>query len=316
MKSYTLLAPVLASRALAQSALAECYRDDSPDWNDCSTLYDQLGWSAGDPTELTLGCNRDTDIGGSCMAWYNGYCQMGWCFTDPSTCAGTSIGRLHTSHTILKSQCERFDSGGRIHEDGGYFEIVRNRNAEAGGGSRRRSLEVKKEVLTQEEFDQLFGSEHEIHRTHLVDEKNLKEKRQDRTWTNLVTYRGVTQPGNRIEVSPELSSGVEYTWTTSSSESVSISTTAGVSASLFEIFSASMEITAGYETSYSVGESLTYTSGDCPGVGVIYWSPVFDMYGGVWSDDPNTNVEIWVALELNGKANGRFSTECRGTAPP
>ena len=106
------------------------------------------------------------------------------------------------------------------------------------------------------------------------------------------------------------------TWEESSSYSINVGVTAGVSASLFEIFSASMEISTGYEETYSAGSSLTYNTGSCPQNANIYYAPVFTMYEGYWSNDQDTIIEIWVARTVNGNLGGRFITECVGTAPP
>jgi hypothetical protein len=38
MKTYTLLASLFASGAVAQSGVADCTRTNSPDWNDCKSL--------------------------------------------------------------------------------------------------------------------------------------------------------------------------------------------------------------------------------------------------------------------------------------
>jgi uncharacterized membrane protein len=179
-------------------------------------------------------------------------------------------------------------------------------------------LSVEKKGYSLAEYERLFGKDHDIKFSKVIDANDSKiAKRQEQgDWINLVTRQGVIQPGTRKRVNTiELSPGVEMTWEDSSSYSVSVGVTAGVSAGLFEIFSASMEVTTGYEETYSAASSLKYNSGNCPQNANIYYAPIFTMYEGVWSNDQDNAVEIWVLQTVNGNLEWRFITECVGTAP-
>ncbi|CAJ0549953.1 Ff.00g065480.m01.CDS01 [Fusarium sp. VM40] len=107
-------------------------------------------------------------------------------------------------------------------------------------------------------------------------------KRQTGDWINLVTYDGVIKPGERWRVNTEeLAPDIDRTWEESSFHSITVGVTASVSAGLFEIFTASMEISTSYEETYSVASSLKYSNGDCPSGANIYYAPVYTRYGGI-----------------------------------
>ncbi|RBR25210.1 uncharacterized protein FIESC28_01945 [Fusarium coffeatum] len=316
MKTQALLCLLSASGTIAQSALADCHREGSPDWSDCDILHANLGWRPGVPTEITRNCNRDTDIELDCMTWSYGSCQFGQCFPGEE-CQGTDHGMMWARHRNVEDFCRPDDLGGRFTSDGGqFFEVIRYLGARAG---RRRSLTVEKKGYSLAEYERRFGEQHDVKFSKVIDANALEiVKRQDQgEWTNLISRQGVIKPGTRHRVNTiELSPGIDMTWEESSSYSISVGVTAGVSASLFEIFSASMEISTGYEETYSAGSSLTYNTGNCPQNANIYYAPVFTMYEGYWSNDQDTLVEIWVAQTVNGNLEGRFITECVGTAPP
>ncbi len=71
-------------------------------------------------------------------------------------------------------------------------------------------------------------------------------------------------------------------------------------------------MSATLETSYSVAHGLSYTSGDCPETGIVYWYPVYDLYTGLFSDNPDQLIDIWIPRQLNDNAEGRFETVCLG----
>ncbi|KAH6949448.1 hypothetical protein DER45DRAFT_620022 [Fusarium avenaceum] len=311
MRTYAFLASLFASGALGQSALADCFRSGSPEWKDCDTLWDKMGFTAGNPREITRNCGRDTDIGSECYVFYEGACQIAQCLLGDS-CVGTSEGRIFTSKTLLESQCRSGDLGGRITEDPGYFEIIRYTGVPA--SRRRRSLSFGKKTMSLAEYEKTFGEDRDV-----VISKTFTDnmKRQSGDWINLVTYDGVIKPGERWRVNTEeLAPGIERTWEESSSHSITVGVTAGVSAGLFEIFTASMEISTSYEETYSVASSLKYSNGDCPSGANIYYAPVYTRYGGIWSDEPDVNVDIWVPRQVNGVLEGRWILECVGSSPP
>ncbi|GKU06872.1 hypothetical protein FLAG1_08703 [Fusarium langsethiae] len=315
MKTHVLLASLFASGALAQSAVADCHRENSPDWNDCDDLWDSLGWQAGNPREITRNCGRDTDMANECLVYYQGLCQVAQCLTG-SECIGTSEGRMATSKTIVESQCRRDDLGGRVTDNPNmYFEIIRYTGVP---GRLRRSLPFGKKSYSLAEYERRFGKDRDVVFSKVIDQDNDKvEKRQSGEWINLVTRQGVIKPGERQRVnSNELAPGIDFTWEESSSYTIEVGATAGVSASLFEIFSASMEVSTSYSETFTAGSSLKYNSGNCPNNANVYYAPVYTMYEGIFSDDESTTYEIWVPQTVNGVLEGRFVVECVGTTPP
>jgi hypothetical protein len=163
--------------------------------------------------------------------------------------------------------------------------------------------ELVEEHYTLEEYNKIF---------HLGDTTN---KRADTKWTNYLTQMGVTKPGVRYQTSQEVDSGAKVTWSKATEVSISVSVTAGVSASLFDIFSASMEISTTYEESHTISKAMEFSAGKCPYRAIVFWEPVFSKYSGAFSDDPHKTIEIWVARYLNGEPEGRLVTDCIGTPP-
>ncbi|KAF5679999.1 hypothetical protein FHETE_541 [Fusarium heterosporum] len=207
---------------------------------------------------------------------------------------------MWTPRLTVENFCRLENLGDRYTDSGGDFsEVIRRSVARA---PRRRSLSVAQKGYT------------------LVIDANHTEitKRQDQgEWINLVSQNGVTKPGVRHRINTiELSPDIEITWTEGSSYSISVGATAGVSVGLFEIFSASMEIATTYEESYSASISLTTDSGNCPQNVNIYYAPHFTRYEGLWSNDQENTVEIWVAQNVNAELEGRFIIECVSTTPP
>jgi hypothetical protein len=163
--------------------------------------------------------------------------------------------------------------------------------------------ELVEEHYTLEEYNEIF---------HLNDTIN---KRSDTKWTNYLTQKGVTKPSVRYKASQEVNSGAKVTWYKATEVSISVSVTAGVSASLFDIFSTSMEISTTYEESHTINKEIQFNAGKCPYRAIVFWEPVFDKYSGAFSDDPQKTTEIWVARFLNGEPQGRLVTDCIGTPP-
>ncbi|KAM0346305.1 hypothetical protein ACHAPU_005736 [Fusarium lateritium] len=224
---------------------------------------------------------------------------------------------MWTSRLTIENLSIPEDLGGRETAAGGdFFEVI---SVTAARSHRRRSLPFDKKGFTLAEYQRLFGKDHEVEFSKVIDANDIDiTKRQDQgEWINLVTQSGVTKPGERERINAvELSPGIDITWTEGSSYSISVGATAGVSVGLFDIFSASMEITTSYEESYSASSSLTTNSGNCPQNANIYYAPHFTRYEGFCSNDQTTTVEIWVAQQVNGELEGRFIIECVGTAPP
>ncbi|KAG8350134.1 hypothetical protein FVEN_g11724 [Fusarium venenatum] len=312
MKTYAFIASLFASGALAQSAVADCHREKSPDWKDCDSLWNTLGWRAGSPREVTRNCGRDTDIKSGCLVYYEGSCQIAQCFTSDA-CVGTSEGLMVTSKKIVESQCRRDDLGGRFTDGPNkYFEIIRYTGIPS---PRRRSVPFGQEEYSLAEYERIFGKDRDIAFSKVIDQDDGKVEKRDGKWINLVTRQGVIKPGERKRVNAnELAPGIEQTWEESSSYSIEVGATAGVSAGLFKIFEASVQISTSYTESFSAGSSLKYSSGNCPNNANVYYAPVYTMYEGKFSDRDGT-YKIWVPRNVNGVLEGRFVVECVGTTP-
>ncbi|KAG8665386.1 hypothetical protein FPOAC2_10461 [Fusarium poae] len=312
MKTYVFLASLFASGALAQSAVADCHREESPDWNDCDKLWKILDWKAGNPREITRNCGRDTDLDGECSVFYEGSCQIAQCLLGDK-CIGTSEGLMVTSKKIVESQCRRYDLGGRFTDGPSkFFEIIRYTGVPS---RRRRSAPSGREEYTLAEYERIFGKDRDVSFSKVIDQDETKVDKRDAKWINFVTRQGVIKPGERKRVnSNELAPGIEQTWEESSSYSIEVGATAGVSAGLFKIFEASVEISTSYTESFSAGSSLKYSSGNCPNNANVYFAPVYTMYEGKFTDRDGTQ-KIWVPQHVNGVLEGRFVVECVGTTP-
>ncbi|KAM0227523.1 hypothetical protein ACHAPO_011463 [Fusarium lateritium] len=219
MKTYAFLTSLFPSGALAQSAVADCHREKSPDWKDCDSLWNTLGWTAGSPREVTRNCGRDTDS---------------------------------------KSGCLR-----------------------------------------------IFGKDRDVAFTKVIDPDDGKVEKRDGKWINLVTRQGVIKPGERKRVNAnERAPGID----------IEVGATAGVSAGLFNIVEASVQISTSYTESFSACSSHKYSSGKCPNNANVYYALVYTTYEGKISHRDGVYT-IWVVQNVNGVLEGRSVVERVGTTP-
>jgi hypothetical protein len=218
-----------------------------------------------------------------------------------------------TSKNIVESWCREADLAGRVSDESMYFEIQRYGTATR----HRRSVPLNKMGMSFAEYTRLYGKDRDTVFSKVIDGGESKEKRQSLEWINLVTRESVLKPDERRRVNTEeLLPGQELTWTESSSYTIDVGVSTGLSADLFSIFSASMEISTSYSETFSAGTSLTFNSGSCPGNANVYYAPIYTQFVGIWSDEPDTNVEVWIPQTVGGVLEGRFIHECVGSAPP
>ena len=330
--------------------LAECDRNVLPDWKICKSyipftiltppvgfldlpkflpisvkkliilsdeIYDTLGWETDTSSYMNPSCDYEEGdlfqrIEAGCTAWRKadakGNCQIGWCFFADGGCRTIPKGSLRTDWNILNQHCRVSELGGRTDDLNGFLEVINNADSKASDltlNSVKTTHEKNgliREDMSREDWDVLVA----------LSLQPKKPKRQDVTWTTVLQKLGIAKENARIQVSQEMPPGVTETWTFTEGHSTSVSFSVGVSATLYGIFTAETSVTTTYEQSYSVAQGLSYTSGDCSSTGMVYWIPVYDLYQGFFSDNPNQMIDVWIPKELNDKAQGRFETVCLG----
>ena len=129
---------------------------------------------------------------------------------------------------------------------------------------------------------------------------------------NLGTSYGVTT-STRDQISPSSGSGVTQEYTTTESFRTSIESSVEIGANFFEVFSASVSISFGYEESMSYASTVKFDpTGRCePNQrGIPYMYPHFDKYLGYFTDNPDEEVEWFVPVAP--PINYRVEMKCLG----
>ena len=129
---------------------------------------------------------------------------------------------------------------------------------------------------------------------------------------NLGTSYGVTT-STRDQISPSSGSGVTQEYTTTESFRTSIESSVEIGANFFEVISASVSISFGYEESMSYASTVKLDpTGRCePNQrGILYMYPHFDEYLGYFTDNPDEEVEWFVPVAP--PINYRVEMECLG----
>lgn len=218
----------------------------------------------------------------------------------------------------IKSWCEPQNAGGQTRPSNGIFASAYNDPDWIPGGQ-LNSLQAfnaktktmdngQKQVrMSVEEFREWSNvtSEQPMEARHVT-------KRQDDEWNSLLTFRNVARDGYREQASGRLSSGVTQTWSFTETISFTTSTSAEMGVSLWEIFSASMSVETSETHSEAAQSGLSFTSGDCPDQGIVYFVPLWNQYVGYWSSDPDTEITVWIPQALGDFVDGSFETECLG----
>ncbi|KAF2162878.1 hypothetical protein M409DRAFT_26733 [Zasmidium cellare ATCC 36951] len=129
----------------------------------------------------------------------------------------------------------------------------------------------------------------------------------DNEWENILTADNVNAPGVKINVFGPSPNGSTYTVMDARSTTKSVEASAGLSANLFDIFTASVGISTTYSQTFSeeVGYSVPI---NCPDSerGVVYWVPLFTQYGGVYLPS-NTGADWYIA---NSGAQTSYEVQC------
>ena len=236
--------------------------------------------------------------------------------SDDSSAFSSDINRAYQH---IKGQCDPVNAGGsqpwyndgdgsdawaiNVRNDPDYPNTSARKTSQADAFNTTQllgELAVKSETpedgiqyfeLTTEDA-QMFE---EAEAAYLEEHRNSPSKRQDNDEFVLISQSfAITKPGVRTAVGGTLTSGVEYTWQSGQSQSVSTTITSGVSAGFWEVFTASVEISTTEEYSVEYSESYTFTSGNCPNRGQNYLYPLYDRYHGYVTSNPGENIDVWV----------------------
>ena len=263
-------------------------------------MLDRLGWEGNYNDVIRNDCQPNV-----CRIFQDPAknCQIGYCWPDAGTdCIATPVSALATNFGIIEEWCGRGQGGaGGYH---GNLEVGKNDRFDPGPGSRRvLDSGVVEASYSREDYELLMANS-----TSRVGKRQAQdssvEKRQDGEWHTQLSGVVVRTAG-RIRASSILSSGVEQTWTHSSTVTTGTTVSAGMGIDLFGVFSASVGVESTMEHSETVENSMTYTVGDCPsGEGYVYWEPIVDWWSGYFIGDQDTKYDIWIPRELNGYADG------------
>ena len=144
--------------------------------------------------------------------------------------------------------------------------------------------------------------------------RDLQVRQEDGDSFSLICVsENVIKPDDRYQASPILSSGTEASWSFSESLTVGVSVSTEIGASLFEVFSASVSIEVSMEHTETIEKGMSFTVGNCPGEGVVYYYPLYTKYVGSWSSAPNRAWEAFIPMNQGDFVAGRFVTECLGS---
>lgn len=132
---------------------------------------------------------------------------------------------------------------------------------------------------------------------------------QDDDFTLVVQSRSVEREG--LQVTGKLPAGSSFTITEESSQTTSISSSVGLEAGFFDIFSASVSLEVSSSYTASSGTSVTIFV-DCESgqSGQIFWYPLYDVYSGFFTPS-NTNAEYAIPQDSQASKTN-YRVKCFG----
>jgi hypothetical protein len=316
----TTAAAILAFNALMASAQSgwscDCDGLFAPVWKDCETIVSTLD---NPPLEYTAGSDQlpctfisPKDVDPDSLNCVVGYCKR------EGVAQGDIIksSDIKINYSTVTSTCRAQDGtpGGECGPTGpvdsdNKVTVFAKANPNYTGGARRREIQPLTPVSETLVFAQ---PPEEAKREHARDFARELSKRQsdDETFEVLVTSRNVVnRNGGRIRVFGPSPSGATYKVENTQAQTSSVSSSASLGVSFFEIFEASVDIEVGFED--TVEETMGYELViDCPTGqdGVLYWTPLYTRYVGLYQ--PSGEQAEWYVA--NGGEQSSYELQCIG----
>ncbi|KAH8175622.1 hypothetical protein LIA77_04040 [Sarocladium implicatum] len=322
---------LVASAILAFTAssvadpLYECDGRYNPDYDTCDKIV--ADWEGNSDYINNDGMAHCLVYGRS----EGGNCLAHVCFYSEADLGASKTILYAWYDGILKRWCKDKNLGGRVSGNDDTYSLAVWNNPDFTGSRMAAPADMRDFAISQktnengitetklslDDFNKLFNATEAAEpkvksRRALRKEAIAARQEEDDDFDMLYIEKSVAKDGERFQASNKLSSGAEETWSFSETKSVSVSTTAGVSAGLWDIFSVSAEITTTQENSETVQSGMTFKVGTCPDSAIVYWVPLWDHYVGYWSSDPDTEWHAWIPTAKDDYAAGEWQTECLG----
>ncbi|KAM0277256.1 hypothetical protein ACHAQH_005914 [Verticillium albo-atrum] len=180
---------------------------------------------------------------------------------------------MSASEHQIKNWCEPDNAGGKYEGKDYVIEVTNDPDWRP---VRRRATrsDLRTETMSLEEYETMREEEWEIQLNKLNSSRHAR--RQDDSFLATLIARSIANNAERIDVTGPMDPGITETWTFSESQSVGFDVNVEMGVSLFEIFSASMSVSVGYEGPVSVENSQTFSSETACGTNavVVYWVPL------------------------------------------
>ncbi|KAH8172545.1 hypothetical protein LIA77_06800 [Sarocladium implicatum] len=259
-------------------------------------------------------------------------CLIDVCFYTEASVSASKFGLYSTYESIIKNWCKPLDAGGKSsHADDiilGAWNNPEHTGAGVVGAASLGELALSQStdkngvtdtIMSKTDLDSLLNAT-----AAAADEPKVKGQRsskragiaarqeEDDSFDMLYIEKSIAKSGERFQASNILSPGVEEKWSFSDTKSVSVSTTVGVSAGLWDIFSISAEISTKQEHSETIESGRTFKVGDCDNSAIVYWVPLYNHYVGFWSSKPDVEWHAWIPTSTGDYAAGKWETECLG----
>jgi len=119
----------------------------------------------------------------------------------------------------------------------------------------------------------------------------------------------VEAPNSRQQITAELPAGSSYTTTTTDTKTTGISSSFGLEAGFFDIFTASADITV--STDYSISSTTGVTVDvQCENgqQGIVYWAPLFDWFQGTFEPSGDA-FSVYIPI---ADTAGAYDVDCLG----
>ncbi|KAB5545525.1 hypothetical protein GE09DRAFT_1243184 [Coniochaeta sp. 2T2.1] len=275
-----------------QQPTIQCDGARFPNLNDCDVLADVLGWPSG------IGTTSPPE---------GQQCRKAWALNHDINCEVLMCNRVdgappmpnslaYENYNAIRTTCMiSQQAGGASNSADGLYQIQAWNdplfNPAAAGLRTGNAIQVG------------------FNGTSIEEELRKRQQPGDNSATLSVVTRNVAAPNSRQQVTGRLPAGSSYTTTQGDERSTGISSSFGLEAGFFDLFTASAGITV--ETSYTVTSSVGITvviQCDNGQQGILYWSPLFNRYQGNFQPSGDA-YDVWIPL---ADSAGSYDVECLG----
>ncbi|KAK4634714.1 hypothetical protein CLAFUW4_00281 [Fulvia fulva] len=269
---------LIASASTAVAQIVNCDGNQSPDWDDCDTIFsinrplvEEIPSFYPDCTAYPVPAGVDPDT-------LN--CQVRWCPTSAES--RTSYSSTGGDYNLISINCKPAGGGADGIRDTYRLEVTNNPAYEP--SSKRKGRRALAEAV-----------------------KDKRQAESDTGFTLVTSSRSVERDG--FQITGGLTAGSMYTVQQTDGKSTSTTVSASVGAGFFEFFSASVgtEVTSETSQENTVGITVNIPC-DSDQRGQVFWYPLYDVYSG-FTTPSNTNVEV-VVPQQNDVSASNYRVKC------